>query len=77
MTDCLTDANQGRCQVTFGELRVDAEGKVVPVESVITGPDDVCTCQCLDYIFIIRRKHQKRRHQIPQSEVDPVSSPLH
>ena len=71
ITDCLTTANKGVCQVTFGDLRVEPDGTIVPVESVITGPDDVCTCQCLDYIFLIRRKHQRR---MPTPYSSPAAS---
>ena len=57
--DLLTAANQGQCQVTFGELRIDELGLAVPIESIITGPEDSCTCQCLDYMFLIKKKTRR------------------
>ena len=55
LIDCSATANNGQCQVTFADIKLDENGKPVPFESVITGGDDICTCQCLDYIFVINR----------------------
>jgi hypothetical protein len=50
--------------VTFADIKgVDEAGKPIPVESVITGSDDVCTCQCLDYIFVINR-NKSVKHKV-------------
>jgi hypothetical protein len=53
--DCATQANGGRCQVTFADMTVGEDGKPRPVETVLSGEEDLCTCQCLDYILLINR----------------------
>ena len=56
--DCATLANGGVCQTTFADLKYDENGKAEPVETVLSGRDDYCTCQCLDYILVINRNKQ-------------------
>lgn len=59
LIDCSATANGGQCQVTFADIKYDDNGNPIPVETVITGADDICTCQCLDYIFVINRNKSK------------------
>ena len=42
--DCATEANGGVCQTTFADLKHDENGKPCPVETVLSGADDYCTC---------------------------------
>ena len=58
MIDCATYANGGNCQVTFADMTIGEDGKPVPVETVLSGADDLCTCQCLDYILVINRNKE-------------------
>jgi hypothetical protein len=56
--DCATFANGGKCQVTFADMTIGEDGKPVPVETVLSGAEDLCTCQCLDYILVINRNKE-------------------
>jgi len=55
-TDNLT-TNKGGQPVTFGDVFIDSyTDKVRPRETVLTHPEDLCTQQRLDYIFLIEPK---------------------
>ena len=42
--DCAAQANGGNCQVTFADMTIDENGNKKPVESVLSGEEDLCTC---------------------------------
>lgn len=74
--DCATQANGGKCQVTFADMTVDEQGNKNPAETVLSGADDLCTCQCLDYILVINRNKQGKYEksnfvQSPSKKMSP------
>ena len=58
IVDC-TRVAYGESPVTYGDTDKDPNGKITPLEIVLTDVEDYHTCQSLDYIFIIRRKGQQ------------------
>ena len=77
LVDCLTTANKGQCQVTYADIVRD-DPKVTPVESVLTGAEDNCTCQCLDYIFLIGNKNEPKTvgETLEERDTDRASDKL-
>lgn len=56
--DCAKLANNGECPITYADVDKDFQGNFIPMETVLTDKEDHLTCQSLDYIFVIKRKHQ-------------------
>lgn len=56
--------------MTFADIVDDPHSlEVIPIESVITGGEDLCTCQCLDYIFVINRNTSTLSSNINSSPI--------
>jgi hypothetical protein len=41
--------------VTFGDVRIDEQGKFHPLDTQMVQPEDYCSLQSLDYIFWVQR----------------------
>lgn len=49
--DLLRNNYNGRSPPTYGESIEDGEGKLIPMETVLTGIEDLNTNHCLDYFL--------------------------
>lgn len=54
--DCAKIANNGESPITYADISTDAQGNIVPLETVLTDAEDLKTTQSLDYVLQIRRK---------------------
>eukprot|EP00743_Colponemidia_sp_Colp-15_P005275 GILK01005674.1.p1 GENE.GILK01005674.1~~GILK01005674.1.p1 ORF type:complete len:365 (-),score=42.02 GILK01005674.1:172-1266(-) len=62
--DLAAEANGGRPPVTIGDSYMNENGVRTPVDTVMTGPDDWCAMQCLDYILLLNRPELTGRDSI-------------
>lgn len=68
LIDCAKLANKGECPITYADVTTDQGGALIPREVVLTDGEDYMTCQSLDYIFQIVRKHQKLQSVVKSFE---------
>lgn len=57
IVDCAREAYHGESPITYADRIVDENGNELPAETTLTNSDDYLTCQSLDYIFYLKRKH--------------------
>jgi len=55
IVDIIREAHNGESPVTFGDIKVDEEGRWFPTETQMVKEEDYCIQNCLDYIIEIRR----------------------
>jgi hypothetical protein len=53
--DIIRESHSGESPVTFGDIKVDEEGRWSPTETQMVKEEDYCIQNCLDYIIEIRR----------------------
>lgn len=53
--DHLMLANGGKHPTTYGDMKLDEKGQLVPKEVVLTDKEDYGSLQSLDYIFEFRK----------------------
>lgn len=51
ITDCSRAVNNGKSPITYGDIKKDSNGNVLPNEVTLTDKDDYLSQQSLDYIF--------------------------
>jgi len=47
--------------VTFADSKKSSDGKhLIPVDTVLTSPHDICTHESIDYIFVLKKQSQSQ-----------------
>ena len=57
-----------RC-ITYGKCQISDDGKLEPLETLLTLPHEVCAELCLDYIFCIRKSPSI---QFKDTQIEPM-----